>query len=152
MREILHRFKYNQGTHLGDDLGSLLEGCVRAHFADVRFDGITYVPLHPVKARQRSYNQARLLAESLGRRLHLPVNRYMLERSRFTRTQTRLTAEERKQNVRGAFRAVTPDWIDGRHWLLVDDVMTTGATVDECARVLNVCGAASVRVVTVARG
>jgi len=152
MREILHRFKYNQGIHLGDNLGALLEGCVRAHFAASRFDGITYVPLHPVKARQRTYNQARLLAESLGRRLHVPVNRHLLERSRFTRTQTRLTAEERKQNVRGAFRVAIPDWVDGRHWLLVDDVMTTGATVDECARVMNACGAASVRVVTVARG
>lgn len=152
LRHALHRFKYNHATHLSSDFGGLLAGCVSAHFAAQRFDAVTYVPLHPSKARERSYNQSRLLAEALGRRLGLPVGRQVLERVRFTQTQTRLSAEERKRNVHGAFRARLPDWIDGRRWLLVDDVMTTGATVDECARVLNGHGAVSVFVVTVARG
>lgn len=152
IREAIHRFKYNRATHLSVDLGGLLAGCVRAHFGGERFDAIAFVPLYPSKARARSYNQARLLAEDLGRRLNVPVVRKALERVRFTRTQTRLDADERKQNVRGAFKAAMPEWIDGRRWLLVDDVMTTGATVDECARVLKDHGAVSVRVVTVARG
>ncbi len=152
VREAIHRFKYNRATHLSADLGLLLAGCVRAHFAGERFDSIACVPLHPVKARARSYNQSRLLAAEVCRQLGLPVAHRVLERQRFTRTQTRLDAEERKQNVRGAFRAAMPEWIDGRRWLLVDDVMTTGATVDECARVLKAAGAVSVSVVTLARG
>jgi len=152
LREAIHRYKYNRATHLSSDFGLLLAGCVRARFADKRFDAIACVPLHPVKARERSYNQARLLAAGLGRQLGLPVAHRVLERRRFTRTQTRLNAEERKRNVRGAFRATAPDWIEGRRWLLVDDVMTTGATVDECARVLMEAGAVSVSVVTLARG
>lgn len=152
IRQVMHRFKYAHATHLSADLGGLLAGCVSAHYGAELFDGITYVPLHSVKGRERSYNQSRLLAEALGRRMRLPVTRQALERQRFTCTQTQLNAEERKRNVRGAFRATIPDWIEGRRWLLVDDVMTTGATVDECARVLKDCGAVSVRVITVARG
>ncbi len=152
MRQTIHRYKYNRATHLSADLGLLLAGCVRAHFAAERFDAIACVPLHPVKARARSYNQARLLATELGRQLGVPLVHRALARPRFTRTQTRLNAEDRKRNVRGAFQALMPEWIDGRRWLLVDDVMTTGATVDECARVLKASGAVSVSVVTLARG
>jgi ComF family protein len=152
MREAIHRYKYNRATHLSADLGVILAGCVRANFAGERFDAIACVPLHPVKARERTYNQARLLAGELGRHLGVPVAHRALARQRFTRTQTRLDAEERKRNVRGAFQAALPEWIDGRRWLLVDDVMTTGATVDECARVMKAAGAVSVSVVTLARG
>jgi len=152
VRQALHRYKYNRATYLSTDFGTLLAGCVRAHFAGERFDDIACVPLHPVKARERSYNQSRLLAAELGRQLGVPVTHRALERLRFTRTQTRLNADERRRNVRGAFQTVMPEWIDGRRWLLVDDVMTTGATVDECARVMKAAGAVSVTVVTLARG
>ncbi len=152
MKQVIHAFKYERGCHLAGDLGGLLAGCVRAHFADLSFDGVTYVPLHPKKGRERSYNQSRLLAVSVARKLGLRVEHRCLRRVRLTSTQTRLSAEERKANVRGAFQAVTPEWIEGRRLLLVDDVMTTGATVNECARVLMQAGAYSVHVVTVARG
>lgn len=151
-RQALHRYKYQHATHLSCDFGSMLSACVEAYFGDEILDAVTYVPLHSVKARERSYNQSRLLAEALGHQWRLPVARQVLERIRFTRTQTRLTADQRAQNVSGAFRARQPDWIEGRRWLLVDDVMTTGATVNECARVLKKHGAVSVFVVTVARG
>lgn len=152
IRHTMHHFKYNRATHLSRDLGALLAGCVSAHFGAEPFDVITCVPLYSSKARERTYNQSQLLARDLGQRLGLPVVGNALKRVRFTRTQTRLNADERKQNVRGAFQAAMPGWIDGRRWLLVDDVMTTGATVDECARVLKDHGAVSVTVVTVARG
>jgi ComF family protein len=152
VKELLHAFKYNNGCHLSGDLAGLLAGCVQAHYSDVRFDGVAYVPLHPKKARERSYNQARLLAVDTARRLELPVLHRSLRRTRMTDTQTRLNAEERKRNVRGAFEVVMPDWIEGRRVLLLDDVMTTGATVSECAFVLMNAGAVSVHVATVARG
>jgi ComF family protein len=152
MKQVVHAFKYERACHLAGDLGGLLAGCVRAHYAGIDFDGVAYVPLHPLKARERSFNQSRLLAVSSARQLEIPVLHRSLARVRMTCTQTRLSAEERKSNVRGAFRAAMPEWIDGRRLLLVDDVMTTGATVNECAKVLVQAGARSVHVVTVARG
>lgn len=150
--DLLQQFKYHHATYLAYDLCLLLEGCVNAHIIQGGIDAIAYVPLHPRKARARSFNQARLLAEQLSRRLGVPVERNALRRVRWTSTQTRLSAEARRANVSGAFVCPIPDWIDGRRWLLVDDVMTTGATVDACARVLRQHGARRVVVATVARG
>ncbi len=152
MKTILHAFKYENGCHLETDLAGLLAGCVMGHYGDICFDGISFVPLYPRKKRERSYNQSQLLARGLGRRIKLPVFDRSLTRVRSTKTQTRLNAEERKENVRGAFVASMPEWTSGRRILLVDDVMTTGATVNECARVLMNSEALSVHVVTVARG
>ena len=150
--KVLQQFKYHHATHLAYDLSLLLEGCVNAHLRKGGIDAIAYVPLHPRKARARSYNQARLLAEQLSRRLGIPVERNALRRVRWTSTQTRLSAEARRANVSGAFVCPIPDWVEGRRWLLVDDVMTTGATVDACARVLQNHGARRVVVASVARG
>ncbi len=150
--KLLQQFKYGNGTHLAHDVSLLLEGCVRAHMLREGIDAIAYVPLHPRKARSRSYNQARLLAEYLSRRLKVPIERNALRRVRWTSTQTRLHADARRANVMGAFRCPIPDWVDGRRWLLVDDVMTTGATVDACAGVLKEHGARRVVIATVARG
>ena len=150
--KLLQQYKYNNATHLSYDLCLLLAGCVRAHLLSDGIDAIAYVPLHPRKARARSYNQARLLAEHLSRRLKVPIERNALRRVRWTSTQTRLSAEARRANVIGAFHSPIPDWVEGRRWLLIDDVMTTGATVDACARVLKEHGARRVVVATVARG
>ncbi len=152
MKDVIHAFKYERACHLAGDLGGFLVGCVQAHYSEIAFDGVTYVPLHPLKARERSFNQSRLLAVSVARKLGIPILHRSLSRVRVTRTQTRLSAEERKANVRGAFEARMPEWTEGRRLLLVDDVMTTGATVAECSRVLMDAGAVSVHVVTVARG
>jgi ComF family protein len=152
IQPILHEFKYGRGTHLGRDLGALLEPCVRAHFRDAEIDVVSSVPLHATKERERSYNQSAILARDLARRLGKPLARRAAVRVRPTATQTHLTAAERRANMRGAFEARSPEWIEGRRILLVDDVMTTGATVDECSRALMAGGAAAVHVVTVARG
>lgn len=149
---LLQQYKYNNATYLSYDLSLLLEGCIRAHLLKAGIDAIAYVPLHPRKARARSYNQARLLAEHISRRLHIPVERNALRRVRWTSTQTRLNAEARRANVMGAFQCPIPDWVEGRRWLIVDDVMTTGATLDACSRVLRRYGASRVVVATVARG
>ena len=152
LREALHAFKYNHATHLSRDFVSLLANCVHAHYGAVRFDAVTCVPLYPRKERERTYNQATLLAGGLAEELDLPLLGNCLRRTRSTATQTNLTANERRKNIRGAFTAEQQKWIDGRSLLLVDDVMTTGATVDEVAKVLKKGGAHKVYVVTVARG
>lgn len=149
---LLQQFKYQRQTHLAVDFGVLLAGCVGAYYGDIVFDEVTYVPLHPCKGRERSFNQSGLLATEVGRRLGVPVLYSSLRRIRFTRTQTRLSAAERRRNVDGAFEAVKGDWIRSRRILLVDDVMTTGATLNACAEALMRAGAYSVHAVTVARG
>jgi ComF family protein len=151
-RRALQAFKYEQAPHLGADFAPFLTGCVRAEFQRIPLDSVTFVPLHAKRERERTYNQSRLLAQRLARDLALPLVDRCLVRVRATATQTDLTAAARRRNVRGAFQARERAWVQGRRFLLVDDVMTTGATVDECARVLKGAGAAGVFVATVARG
>ncbi|MEI8121701.1 MAG: ComF family protein [bacterium] len=152
VRDVLHRFKYSHATYLNRDLATLLHACVRTHYSRKRFDAVTFVPLHPIKERSRTYNQARLLAGHLAKLMDVPLARGCLRRIRETGTQTHLNLRQRARNVEGAFVAHYPEWIEGRSFLLVDDVMTTGATVSEISRVLKDAGAADVCVVTVARG
>ncbi len=152
IKDVLHRFKYSHATYLDRDLATLLHASVRAHYGNECFDAVTFVPLHPVKERSRTYNQARLLAGILARLMDLPLASGCLRRVRETGTQTHLNMRERAMNVAGAFQARCPEWIEGRNFLLVDDVMTTGATLSAVSKVLKDAGAARVCAVTVARG
>jgi ComF family protein len=152
LRAVMQAFKYNHVTSIERDLTDCLEACVRVQYPRAVFDAVTCVPLHPRKQRTRTYNQSALLAQGLGRRLRTDTWTRCLRRIKDDRSQTRLTAVQRRGNVRGVFEACDAAWVKGRRMLLVDDVMTTGATVDECSRVLKKAGAASVHVVTVARG
>jgi ComF family protein len=128
-----------------------MQSAVEAHYNVSEIDLVGYVPLYPARRRERGFNQAQLLARGLAQRLGKPLMRRCLVRTRSTETQTHLTAAERLTNVRGAFKARWRRWIEGKRVLLVDDVMTTGATVSECARALKKGGAHHVKVVTVAR-
>ncbi len=111
------------------------------------FDLIAFVPMSPIDRRERGFNQAEVLARGLGRRLGRPVRR-VLAKTRVTPPQGRLTAKERRTNLRGAFALLR---YGGERVLLVDDIGTTGSTVEECARVLKRGGYESVAVWTVAR-
>lgn len=150
-RDMILAFKYGGATWLRDDLADLLEGCVKARFDSGAIDAVAPVPLHPSRMRKRSYNQAALLAAALAKRLGTDFRPRMLERLRATATQTRLGALRRRDNVRGAFSCAEPEWAAGRTVLVVDDVMTTGATLHECAKVLKSAGAVRVWCATVAR-
>ena len=109
------------------------------------------VPLHPRRLRTRGYNQAALLSKFLGSRAGIPVAYELLTRARETRPQTRLSREQRLANVRGAFLVADAEAVSGRRILLVDDVFTTGTTLDECALALKRAGAARIAALTVAR-
>jgi ComF family protein len=152
VREFIHRLKYDRETFLRRPLAAwLAEALTDERLARQPFDLIVPVPLHAARLRERSFNQAALLAALLSEHCGVPTLE-CLRRIRYTSTQTRLDRHERTENLRGAFRVRDPAALQGSHLLLVDDVFTTGATVDECARVLRLAGAASVRVATVARG
>ncbi len=152
LREQVHQFKYNQALWLKHDLADLLLGCLTAHFDSAAVDLVVPVPLHPVRQRERSYNQAALLAEELARRIDRRYDGNALTRVRTTGSQTLLDAAHRRANMLGAFSVRQPDWVRRRCVLLVDDVMTTGATLSECARMLKKSGARTVWAVTVGRG
>jgi len=150
--EALRDLKYHQAVWLAPDLAALLLACVQAEYPGVEFDGITAVPLHATRFRARGFNQSGLLAAALARKMEIPYKGKAARRIRSTTTQTGLTAPQRAVNVHAAFRTGLFASLKDRRILLVDDVMTTGATVNACARALKKGGAASVHVVTVARG
>lgn len=152
LREMLHQFKYGQATWLCEDLADLLQGCVLAHVAVEEIDLVVSVPLHKQKQRDRGYNQAALLAAALALRLARPYAGDVLARIRDTPTQTRLHAGQRHKNVRHAFAVRGPEWVRGRTVVLVDDVMTTGATLSAVAATLKRAGAWRIWAATVARG
>ena len=109
------------------------------------------VPLHPARKRERGFNQAELLALALHRHSGVPVEN-ALQRTRYTTTQTQFDRSERMENLKGAFRLRRGSNVQDLRMLLVDDVLTTGSTLSECASVLKKAGALSVHAATAARG
>ncbi len=149
LNSVLQKYKYSRDVWLARPLGALL--VERSPFAVDTYDVMMPVPLHVQRLRWRGFNQAQLLARPLARAAGVPLDARALQRVRPTRPQVELGEKERRQNVAGAFRVARPHQVDGRRILLVDDVYTTGATVDECSRVLRHAGAVSVDVLVLAR-
>ena len=147
LRKLIHLFKYGRVQTLSGPLGRLL---VRALPREQSFDVIVPMPLHWRKRWQRGFNQAELLAREVGRRTHTPIAN-ALRRVRNTPSQAGLTSAKRRENVSGSFRARKRTALDGRSVLLIDDVMTTGATAASCARALKRGGARQVTLLTLAR-
>ena len=135
---VVHALKYGERPGLARTLGAEL---ARVAPPGLQPDLVLEVPLHPVRRRERGYNQAALLADALSERNATPRLERVLERVRPTRPQAQLAPEERRRNVAGAFRVRRPDWLKGRNVLIVDDVMTTGATLDACLEVVERAGA-----------
>jgi ComF family protein len=146
---LIRRHKYGLDQSLAKALAEFLGEELPYSSADC--DVVVPVPLHPRRLWWRGFNQAALLAMTISRRLEKPLEVEALRRSRMTTPQTSQDHDARRRNVRRAFAVTRPARIKGRRILLIDDVMTTGATVDECARVLMVAGAARVDVLTLAR-
>lgn len=158
LRELIHLLKYEQVRPAAGVLGRMLAE-VLAHLAAgpdaFRSALLVPVPLHAEKLRQRGFNQAEEIARAALRLAPaapgLELAAGILRRSRATQSQTGLTRHQRRENVRGAFRVEHAERLAGRDVVLVDDVLTTGTTVSECARVLLRAGAERVYVATVAR-
>lgn len=135
MQEILHQLKYRGHRELGVQLGRMMGESL---FRSGRFqaDALVPLPLHPVRERHRGYNQSRLLCEGLAEVLHLPVWADVIQRPLFTQTQTRKGRVERWKNMEGRFELSHKSSIPDKHILLVDDVITTGATLEACGEAL----------------
>ncbi|MCZ6776293.1 MAG: ComF family protein [Ignavibacteria bacterium] len=138
LQSLIHYLKYGGITALGVELGRRLGDCVQATLGGVLISGILPVPLHPTKRRERGYNQSEYICKGVQERTGLPVVEPLLMRRKYTKSQTELDIEQRRENVQDAFSVhksfhrVIPD----QTFLIVDDIITTGSTVDACAKVL----------------
>jgi ComF family protein len=151
VRVLILQFKYNRQLHLRHPIGRwLLEAMHDPRLQGRKFDLIIPVPLHSARLRERGFNQAHFLARILSEEIDAPLSA-ALQRVRYTRTQTAFDRTERMENLRDAFRLRKKVSVRDLQVLLVDDILTTGSTLNECARVLREAGARSVHAVTVAR-
>jgi len=134
-QNLIHLFKYQRATSLAFYFAEKLAKQITR-----KYDFITAVPLNPVRQKERGYNQSFLIADGIHRLLDIPIHSELLKRTRNTSTQTKLTKSQRIKNVAEAF--IADPLVNGKTILLVDDVITTGSTLNECARVLKKTGAA----------
>jgi ComF family protein len=149
LRRAIQKFKYEGDFNLDRPLAALMKHAMQGFLEEYRPDLLLPVPLHVSRLRQRGYNQALLLARVLGRRWQVPVASQLLLRVRPTPPQIGLKAAQRRRNLRGAF--ALSEQLQGERVLLIDDVMTTGATARECSRTLLEGGAGQVAVAVLAR-
>lgn len=147
----IHRFKYGQRRYLENFLGPLLAESVDTWFGQLENLLIIPVPLHPRRLRERGFNQSLLLARHVAERLNAELDFLSLKRIRYTSPQSTLKKKARRKNVKGAFMVTDPGIIDERVVFLVDDVATTGSTLNECAWVLKKAGCEDVYGLVLAR-
>jgi len=151
MLRAITLLKYHAVTPLGGWFAARLAELVARQPEGFAADVVVPVPLHPTRLRERGYNQAELIARPLARRMRLPLRSYLLVRTKPRPDKLKLTRKERWSSVRGAYAIRAGTQVDKLRVLLVDDVFTTGATLDACARALRQAGASSVVGLTVAR-
>jgi ComF family protein len=151
LRDLIHALKYQRIYGLVRPLGGLLHQHFHMYWSDSPPEALVPVPLHHSKLRVREFDQALALARHVSQGVGLPLWADVLIRHRPTLSQVGLSAAERQRNIRGAFTVRKPHYCAGKALLLIDDVYTTGATVQECARLLRQAGAIHVDVYTLAR-
>ena len=150
--DVIHRYKYQRAMWFEPFLADLLARQAGPALSSGNWNMIVPVPLHPLKRREREFNQAERVAKRLSEATRIPLNAKLLRRVEFTQTQTLLTRQQRAVNVRNAFAVRDGSRLHGERIVLVDDVLTTGATTSACARTLQTAGAGDITVWTVARG
>jgi ComF family protein len=151
LRHVVQKFKYGRKVSLGKPLGRLMTAGCGEFLNGSDTDLILPVPLHPKRLRWRGFNQSVLLARQVSRAYGIPLEPFVISRGKNTLPQTELSEEERTKNVRGAFSVDSKEAVNRKNILLVDDVYTSGATVNECSRALMKAGANQVYVLTLTR-
>ncbi|MBN1637492.1 MAG: ComF family protein [Ignavibacteriales bacterium] len=134
VQAILHEYKYHQKIGLGKYIGDLIASHLGKTLKKWQVDYIVPIPLHFLKKANRGFNQSLYISKELSKNLLIPFENKLIKRMRFTETQTKLGFTDRQLNVKNAFNINHPERVFGKNILLVDDVITTGATISECAR------------------
>ncbi len=151
VKKLIHEFKYSQKIYLGKPLALLMHKFIRDFNLPLQyFDFIIPLPLHASRLRQREFNQAQILSAQVGKEFAIKVLTQVLLRTKATPTQTNLSFQERQENVRNSFTVIQPELIKDADILLIDDVLTTGATLDTAAKCLKEAGARMVIALTLA--
>ncbi len=149
-RTLVHAFKYHGLPSAANLAGNFMARKMLPLLSSFSDAPLTPVPLHPSKLRERGYNQCRRIAEGFAAFSGHAIREDLLERAVYTGTQTALDAEKRKENVKGVFRYIGETSLQGSPIILIDDVMTTGSTLSECAKTLKNAGAGKIAVCVVA--
>lgn len=151
IQHILHALKYSRMKSIGKVFGEIIGGEIKRRFPG-SYDYAVPVPLHRAKLRERTYNQSEFICRGISGQLNIQPLEKCLKRSRYTKTQTKLSIDEREENVRNAFELNDryKEIIKDKSIILVDDVITTGSTILECARVLKDNGSGDVTVCSIA--
>jgi competence protein ComFC len=152
IKDAVIKFKFFNKPYYYRAFGALMSQKIKKVTSMPDFDIIICVPLHSKKCKERGYNQAELISRALSRELSVPANFSLLTRIRNTKPQSLLPGDKRYQNVKDAFCVIEKDRIKGKKVMIVDDVLTTGNTLNECARVLKEAGAKWVTAVVIASG
>ena len=151
LQEAIHRWKYEGKVHLTTLLGQWMAEGLDRYWGASRFNLLIPVPLHTERLRERGFNQALLLVKELSRRTGISYGKRILRKGRPTNPQVSLSGPEREREVKGAFFVVEGETVKDKSILLVDDVYTTGATANECSRMLLTAGGERVDVLSLAR-
>ncbi len=152
VRACLKSFKFNGNSSLADFFHRIIRSYIlHSGLRKEKFDLIIPVPLHVSRKRKRGYNQSDLIAAGAASSLSAPLKSGLLVKTRNTPPQSGLGKKERSENLRGSFAVSDPSLVKGRTILLVDDIMTTGATVEECSSTLERCGSSMISALTLAR-
>lgn len=152
VKECVHLFKYSGYLGLGDIFRDLMSDFIKNNMLHKDIDLLVPVPVYHSKKRERGYNHAEILTRNLSTSFLIPMDSKNLKKIRWTRSQSELDRKKRLKNVKDSFFAVDKDVFRGKNVLLVDDVYTTGSTINECAGVLREAGARDVFSLTLARG
>jgi ComF family protein len=150
-QKLLHQLKYRNMPEIGVEMGRLFGLSLVNERLQSEWDVIVPVPLHPMKQKRRGYNQSEEFGKGLSKSMNIRLEN-LLERRKFTETQTKKTRLQRLENVEEVFDLRNGGNVQGLRILLVDDVITTGATLCACANVLLDCGAKHVDLATIAAG
>ena len=149
--DAIHQFKYGRDISTGSALAVFMAEFDFPDFNFTDYSIIIPVPLHIERLRERGFNQALILAKAIGKKYSIPVNFSLLKRTKSTLTQTGLDKSQREKNIRGAFTVTDNAQAKGKSIILIDDVYTTGATLNQCAKTLIKAGAGKVAALTLSR-
>lgn len=150
IQALIHELKYRNQKRVGSYLGKKLAERFTAFWANRNIDFILPVPLHKKKQQSRGYNQSALLAKAISQETGVPFSEKFIRRVRNTPTNTGLSAPQRFENMKNGFELLPGQAAAGKNFLLIDDVITTGSTVNACARPLKMAGAAHVLALAIA--
>jgi ComF family protein len=150
IQELIHQLKYNNNKDIGIYLGEITGESLLQSGRFSGMDAIIPLPMYPDKEYKRGYNQAAIIAEGIAKSMNVPLMNKMVLRSRLTETQTKKHRADRWQNVEGSFNISNPSALMGKKVLLVDDVITTGATIEACAQVISQLSGSAIYIATLA--